>query len=277
MGEPGVGRISWLNASVPHPDHTLEEARQLLGSAERTLVLTGAGVSAESGVPTFRGPDGLWKSRRPEELATPQAFRADPRLVWEWYGWRRQRLGACRPNAAHRVLARLTLRNTRSRIVTQNVDGLHERALEEASAADGAVPPPKRAFPLALHGSVFRVRCVACAVKFPHRDPIDASSDASLPRCPDCRGLLRPDVVWFGEALDPLVLEDAFEAAESAQVCLVVGTSAVVQPAASIPLLTHRAGGVVVEVNPQRTPLSPIARFRFRTGAAEVVPRLLTL
>lgn len=259
------------------PDHALEEARELLESAERILVLTGAGVSAESGVPTFRGPNGLWKNRRPEELATPQAFGADPRLVWEWYGSRRQRLGACRPNAAHRVLARLTLRNTRTRIVTQNVDGLHEQALEEAWATDDAAPPAGGAFPLALHGSVFRVRCVACALKIPHRDPIDASNEASLPRCPDCRGLLRPDVVWFGEALDPLVLEGAFEAAESAQVCLVVGTSAVVQPAASIPLLTHRAGGVVVEVNPEPTPLSPIAQFRFRARAAEVVPRLLTL
>ncbi len=277
MGEPGVGRVSRLSASVPPPDHALAEARQLLESAERTLVLTGAGVSAESGVPTFRGPNGLWKNRRPEELATPQAFRADPRLVWEWYGWRRQRLSACRPNAAHRALARLTLRNTRSRIVTQNVDGLHEQALEEASAADDAARPPKGAFPLALHGSVFGARCVACRLKVPHRDPIDASDEASLPRCSDCRGLLRPDVVWFGEALDPRVLEDAFETAESAQVCLVVGTSAVVQPAASIPLLTHRAGGVVVEVNPEPTPLSPIARFCFRARAAGFVPRLLAL
>ncbi len=272
-----MGRIPGLSPSVTDADRTLDEARQLLESAESTLVLTGAGVSAESGVPTFRGPDGLWKNRRPEELATPQAFQADPRLVWEWYGLRRQRVGACRPNPAHEALARLTLRNPRCRIVTQNVDGLHERALEEVSAEEGVTPPPGGTLPLALHGSLFRVRCVACPFGATHRDPIDASDEASLPRCPECGDLLRPDVVWFGEALDRVTLDDAFTAAESARVCLVVGTSAVVHPAASIPRAAHQAGGVVVEVNPEPTPLSGIARFGFRAGAAEVVPRLLGL
>ena len=139
-------------------------------------MLTGAGVSAESGVPTFRGPDGLWKNHRPERLATAEAFRTDPRLVWEWYAWRRQRVAACRPNAAHEALARLTLRDPGSRIVTQNVDGLHELALHQAvvpetastqgaqpreSAADRTDPTSGPALPVELHGSLYRVRCVA--------------------------------------------------------------------------------------------------------------------
>ncbi len=264
-----------LIKAVTDPDRAIGEARRLLESAESTLVLTGAGVSAESGVPTFRGPDGLWKSHRPEQLATPQAFRADPRLVWEWYGWRRERVAACRPNAAHEALARLTLRDPRSRIVTQNVDGLHELALEEVGARDGADPTSRGALPLELHGSLFRVRCVACRFRVGHRGPVDATSEDSLPRCPECDSLLRPDVVWFGESLEPMTLDAAVTAAESAEVCLVVGTSAVVHPAASLPLLTRRAGGVVVEVNPAPTPLSGVARMSFRAPAADIVPRLL--
>ena len=253
----------------------LAEARELLEAAHGTLVLTGAGVSAESGVPTFRGPDGLWKNHRPEQLATPEAFEADPRLVWEWYAWRRERVAACRPNAAHRGLARLTLRDSRARIVTQNVDGLHERALEDAAAQDGTGTASQGALPLELHGSLFRVRCVSCRFGTSHREPIDATSGASLPHCPECEALLRPDIVWFGESLDPITLDAAVAAAESAEVCLVVGTSAVVHPAASLPLLTHRAGGVVVEVNPEPTPLSGVALMSLRGPAAEIVPRLL--
>lgn len=246
-------------------------ARELLGRASSILVLTGAGVSAESGVPTFRGEGGLWRSHRPEELATPEAFRRDQRLVWEWYGWRRELVGRCAPNPGHHALARLALGRPGVTLVTQNVDGLHEvAALAEAGEADlGA------ALPLELHGSLFRVRCTRCGARIRDRAAVDATSEASLPRCAECAGLLRPDIVWFGESLDPLVLDAAFQAAQSAEVCLVAGTSALVQPASSLPLMTARAGGRVVEVNPDPTPLTPIAAVSLRAPSGEMLPRLL--
>ena len=252
----------------------LDQARQLLDSARRILVLTGAGVSAESGVPTFRGPDGLWRKHRPEELATPQAFAADPRLVWEWYGWRRERVGACRPNAAHEAIARLTLRNQDAQLVTQNVDGLHELALEQAMSEGRSA---SRAAPIRLHGSIFRTRCTGCDDRALNRHPVDAKSEATLPRCKKCTALLRPDVVWFGEGLDPEVLRNAMDSAETAEVCLVVGTSGLVHPAASLPLLTRESGGVVVEVNIEPTPLTHIAVSSIRGPAGQILPSLLTV
>jgi len=229
-------------------------------------------------VPTFRGPNGLWKTRRPEELATPQAFQADPRLVWEWYSFRRERVGACRPNAAHVAIARLTLGNEDARLVTQNVDGLHELALEEAVSErlspGGSV---SRAAPIRLHGSLFRTRCTGCDDRTSDRHPVDANSEASLPRCRKCGALLRPDVVWFGEQLDPEILQSAMGAAETAEVCLVVGTSGLVHPAASLPLLTRESGGVVVEVNTESTPLTEVAVSSIRGRAGQVLPSLLAL
>lgn len=249
----------------------MEHARRLLASARRILILTGAGVSAESGVPTFRGPDGLWRKHRAEQLATPSAFQADPRLVWEWYGWRRERVGACRPNAAHTAIARLTLRNGEARLVTQNVDGLHELALEEAQSGSAA----SAASPIRLHGSLFQARCTVCEERTSDRRPIDAKSVASLPRCAKCSALLRPDVVWFGEGLDPQILRHSIELAEAAEVCLVVGTSGLVQPAASLPLVTRESGGVVVEVNTEPTPLTEIAVSSVRGPAGRILPSLL--
>ena len=273
--EPDEGRQP---DEVQGPDgaHRMDQARRLLGSARRLLILTGAGVSAESGVPTFRGPNGLWKTRRPEELATPQAFQADPRLVWEWYGFRRERVGACRPNKAHAAIARLTLENENVRLVTQNVDGLHELALEEA-ASDGSYPAASlsRAEPIRLHGSLFRTRCTGCGDRTLDRHPVDVDSEASLPRCKKCAALLRPDVVWFGEGLDPQILQSAIEAAEAAEICLVVGTSSLVHPAASLPLLTRESGGVVVELNTEATPLTEVALVSIRGPAGQILPRLL--
>lgn len=248
----------------------LAEARTLLAGARRLVVLTGAGISAESGVPTFRGEEGLWKSFRAEELATPEAFRRDPRLVWEWYGWRRERVGACAPNPGHLALARRALAGGTT-LVTQNVDGLHEAAA--LAVAGGMDPGP--ALPLELHGALFRDRCTRCGRRREGRGPVDASSFEALPRCPPCGGLLRPDVVWFGEALDGTTLQKAFARAAEADVCLVVGTSALVQPAASVPLFTLRGGGRVVEVNPAETPLSSQAHVWVRGPAAEVLPALL--
>jgi NAD-dependent deacetylase len=248
----------------------LDVARRLLSEAEGVAVLSGAGLSAESGVPTFRGEGGLWRSYRAEDLATPQAFRRDPVLVWEWYAWRRGLVGACRPNAAHRSLARLALERPVA-IVTQNVDGLHAvAATEEAGEGD-----PTPALPLELHGNLFRDRCSRCGARAPALPDVDPSTSDSLPRCNVCDGLLRPDVVWFGESLDPSVLQEAFVRASQADVCLVVGTSALVHPAASVPLSTLRAGGSLVEVNLERTPLSPHAAATLLGPAGEILPRLL--
>ena len=244
----------------------------MITSAETVVVLTGAGISAESGVPTFRGSDGLWQSFRAEELATPAAFDRDPRLVWEWYSWRRERIAACVPNAAHMALARFALRRPNVRIITQNVDGLH--ALAAVSVAEGA--DPQAAMPLDLHGSIFRDRCTMCAFQRENRSGVDASSLATLPRCEQCGALLRPDVVWFGEPLGPGVMEEAFEWAGRADVCLVVGTSGVVEPAASIASTTRATGGKVIEVNTEETSLTRVANMSIRGKAAEIVPPMLS-
>jgi NAD-dependent deacetylase len=253
----------------------LAEARALLERAESIVVLTGAGVSAESGVPTFRGQGGLWKSRRPEEIATPEAFARDPRLVWEWYAWRRSVVGRCAPNAAHLALARLALgrgaiERTSARIVTQNVDGLHHRAADLTAA--GADPMP--AYPIEVHGAIHRDRCSACARRTPPLPNIDTTSVDRLPHCERCGGLLRPDVVWFGEALDADLLTSAIDAAARADVCLVVGTSAVVYPAAGLPEATLAQGGSMIEVNPDTTPLTSRATVSLRGKATELLPDL---
>jgi NAD-dependent deacetylase len=233
------------------------EAAQRLRGARRSLALTGAGVSAESGVPTFRGPEGLWRQFRPEDLATPEAFRRDPRLVWEWYAWRREKVAACRPNAAHRALATLDARTPEFLLATQNVDGLHtlsgSRRLVE------------------LHGNLWRVRCTGCdSTSEDRRVPL-----AELPPRCDCGALLRPDIVWFGEPLPIEAIDRAFAAARQAEVVLVVGTSSIVYPAAALPQVALSAGAFVIEVNPETTPLSALAQVSLRGAAAEIVPALV--
>ena len=264
MGAPGLDGVPGLSDPVAR-------ARDRLARAERIVVLTGAGVSAESGVPTFRGAGGLWRRHRPEELATPEAFTRDPRLVWEWYAWRRRLVAECAPNAAHLALARLALDHGSVWIVTQNVDGLHHRA---ADGAAGTERDPAPAYPLEVHGAIYRDRCSRCGRRTP-AGPVDWSSERTLPRCSACAGLLRPDVVWFGEALDGGLLNTALEAASVADVCLVVGTSALVYPAASVPEVTAAHGGTVIEVNTEATPLTPRATWSIRGTAVEIVPRLL--
>ena len=244
------------------------------------MILTGAGVSAESGISTFRDPrDGLWARFRPEELATPEAFRRDPRTVWEWYDLRRRGVLGCEPNPGHRAIARFLLERDDTVVVTQNVDGLHQRALEDEVEAwgQGADEALARAAAriLPLHGEILRVRCSRCDYNAAHREPVNSDSKETLPRCPQCGELLRPAVVWFGEMLEERVLERSIEAAASARVCVVAGTSALVHPAASVPQFTLRSGGSLVEVNPEETPLSARARWRFRVGAATALPRLL--
>ncbi len=240
----------------------------MLSQAAHVVVLTGAGISAESGVPTFRGPDGLWKRFRPEDLATPEAFARDPRLVWEWYGWRRWLIAACAPNAAHEALAAWMAALPAAVLVTQNVDDLHERAARAAGAPDG---PPRV---LKVHGSIFRARCLACGVEAGHDGAVDATSETTLPRCA-CGGLLRPAVVWFGEMLPPDVIEAAFQAARDAEACLVIGTAGAVYPAASVVHQAHHAGAPVIVVDPGPTEYDDLADVRLVARAGEVVPRIL--
>ena len=236
----------------------------MLRDAGRVMVLTGAGISAESGVPTFRGAGGLWKTYRAEDLATPEAFARDPRLVWEWYSWRREIIASCAPNAAHLALATAARERPAFRVVTQNVDGLHA----EAAGPDG----PR---PLELHGSLFRTRCTRCDARWDDRQGVDATSLTTLPRCTACGSLARPDVVWFGESLNPDVFGEAAQLASMADVCLVIGTSAVVHPAAGLADMTRRAGGHVIEVNVADTPLTGAATIAIRGTAVDVVPALL--
>jgi NAD-dependent deacetylase len=246
----------------------LEQARALLHRSARPVVLTGAGISAESGVPTFRGPGGLWKQFRPEDLATPEAFARDPRLVWEWYGWRRGLIAQCVPNPAHRALAAWMARAPGVVLVTQNVDDLHERAAREAGAPDG---PPRL---LKVHGAIFRARCTACGTEDAHDGPVDATREATLPRCA-CGGLLRPAVVWFGEMLPADVIQRAFQAARDADACLVVGTAGAVYPAAGIVHEAQHRGAPVIVVDPGDTEYDAIADLRIAAKAGEVLPLLL--
>ena len=232
----------------------MDKVRELVRSAKRIAVLTGAGISAESGIPTFRGTGGLWKNYKPEDLATPEAFARDPRLVWEWYDWRRQIIAKAQPNAGHDALVKLGERAT---IITQNVDGLHELAGSRNV--------------LRVHGSIWTVRCLRCAQETEdHRAPLPDLP----PRC-KCGGMLRPGVVWFGEGLPKAVWDNAEKAARNADLLLVVGTSAVVYPAASLVPLARRAGAKVVEINPGETPISATVDHSLRGAAGEVLPKLI--
>ena len=244
----------------------------LLANAGTILVLTGAGMSAESGVPTFRGAEGLWRSFRPEQLATPQAFARDPRLVWEWYRWRRERVASCRPNPGHLALAHWMLARSGVTLATQNVDGLHEAAAREAA---GPLGDPGRALPLRLHGSLFGVRCTACPHRAESRQPVGTGDRDGLPRCPDCHALLRPDVVWFGEPLPEAELGQAYAAAAGAEVCLVIGTQGAVYPAADLAVAAQRAGARLIVVDPGATAFDSLADVRLVAKAGEVLPELL--
>jgi NAD-dependent deacetylase len=233
----------------------LVELGKILRGGPRIAVLTGAGISAESGIPTFRGQDGLWKQFRAEELATPQAFYRDPGLVWEWYDWRRNIIASKKPHAGHRVLARWEGHFPHFILITQNVDGLHRRAGSQNV--------------LELHGNIWEVRCTKEGTV---AENYEAPLKSIPPLCPACSSILRPNVVWFGEALPSETLEEAYAASASCELMFVIGTSAFVQPAASLPLLVAQRGATVVEVNPEPTPLTPSADFVFQGKAGEFLP-----
>ncbi len=261
-------RLARLSARL---EGDVERANAILKQANEIVVLTGAGVSAESGIPTFRGSGGLWRTRRPEELATPEAFRETPDLVWEWYQWRRRLIAECSPNAGHQALARLALKRDGVTLITQNVDGLHSRAARTEARAMN-IADPQAAFPLELHGAINRDRCSLCD----RRTDAVSHHESGLPLCNDCGGPLRPDVVWFGETLDPVIIGAAQEVALSADVCLVVGTSALVHPAANLPSMTLRAGGVLIEVNLEATTLTNHAEVSLQGRSASLLPRVIT-
>src|SRR6478672_979026 len=215
-----------------------------LRAASRLVALTGAGVSQESGLRTFRDAQtGLWSKYKPEELASPQAFARDPKLIWDWYAWRREAVKGVRPNPGHYALAEMEKRLPGFTLVTQNVDGLHRMAGNQNV--------------LELHGNIQRVRCADCyTVPETWEEELE-----SVPRCQICGGLLRPDVVWFGETLPRDQLEAAVKAARSCAVFFSIGTSGVVQPAASLAFAAHNHGALVVEINAEPTPLTPKADF----------------
>lgn len=227
----------------------------ILCQTKQIVVLTGAGISAESGIPTFRGEEGLWKQYRAEDLATPIAFIKDPKLVWEWYDWRRGIIASKKPNAGHKILGRWEKIFPNFILITQNIDGLHQKAGSKNI--------------LELHGNIWKVRCTEeRTITENHDIPLEEIP----PHCPDCGALLRPHVVWFGESLSSSVLYKAFQVSSSCEIIFSIGTSAVVQPAASLPLAAAEANAKIVEINPDPTPLTSYADFSFRGKAGEILP-----
>jgi NAD-dependent deacetylase len=229
--------------------------RQKLASARSVTVLTGAGISADSGVPTFRGEEGLWKQFKAEELATPEAFDANPEIVWEWYHWRRGIISTKEPNSAHAALVELEKKIPSFTLITQNVDGLHTLAGSRNL--------------IELHGNLWRLRCTGCSRVVEERSlqlPL-------LPKCTRCSALMRPDVVWFGESLDSNNLERSFRASREGEIMLVIGTSAVVQPAASFASVAKNTGAFVIEINTVPS-LGAVADAALIGRASETVPSL---
>ncbi len=233
-----------------------EPLLELAATAQRVTVLTGAGVSAESGVPTFRDAQtGLWSQFKPEELATPRAFERNPKLVWEWYAWRRKLVSEAKPNSAHDTLAAMENFFPEFHLITQNVDGLHQRAGNRNV--------------IELHGNITRTKC------YPEGVVVSEWTETGdvPPKCPRCGGLLRPDVVWFEEAMPEAETEKAFEVSRNCDLFLCIGTSSVVYPAASLPVEALANGATVVEINPDETPLSNRADFVLSGPAGVMLPR----
>ncbi len=231
-----------------------KRAVDFLRKAEKIAVLTGAGVSAESGVPTFRGRGGLWKKYRAEELATPEAFERDPILVWKFYDYRRQLISKVNPNKSHEILAKWETLFEKITIVTQNIDGLHQRAGSKNV--------------IELHGNIWEARCIKENKVFRYKEnPISEFP----PKCPDCGSLIRPNVVWFGESLNQNILNFSFSLFEKSDLALVIGTSSVVYPAAHLPILTKKSGGKIMEINIEETSLTILSDIFLKGKASEIL------
>lgn len=235
----------------------MEKAIDRLGRTRSLLVITGAGISAESGIPTFRGADGLWRNFRAEELATPWAFERDPKTVWEWYDWRRGIIGKAEPNSAHWAIKALEELFEDFLLITQNVDGLHERTGMSRMVE--------------IHGNLWRVRCPRDGRTFMLRDvPLK-----TIPPACDCGTILRPDVVWFGESMPRDALDQAYSAIHSCDTLLVVGTSGVVYPVASFPETVKKKGGFVIEINVEATPITGMADVTLLGRSGDILPALV--
>ena len=230
----------------------IEQAAELLAKASYVCVSSGAGMSAESGIETFRDENGLWSKFNAEELATPEGFARDPVKVWEWYRLRRERFGRVEPHAGHRLLAEWEPRVDKFVVVTQNIDGLHH-----AAGSQNVIE---------LHGRIDMVRCVSCDYTLQGLDDLGPE-----PRCPKCEDWLRPAVVWFREMLPPGALEAAFAAAQECDVLVLIGTSGVVQPAASLAEVAKSYGAALIEVNPNQTALSSLANVCVRSGCRDAL------
>jgi NAD-dependent deacetylase len=226
-------------------------------SPYKVVALTGAGVSAASGVPTFRGKEGLWKKYSPQELANPDSFVAQPQLVWEWYLWRRKLISEVKPNSAHHALVDLEKINSNFTLITQNVDNLHQEA-----GSTGVIE---------LHGNIMKNKCFNCS----QPSTVDIHIEQGLPHCTDCGGLIRPDVVWFGESLPLQAFQDAQIAATECDLFLSIGTSGVVEPAASLPFIAKSHNTYVIEINKERTPLTDQADLFLQNTVDIVLPEIL--
>lgn len=236
----------------------LTKLATLIERSQAAVVLTGAGISAESGVPTFRGAEGLWGKFKPEELATMEAFMANPKIVWEWYNWRRELLSNVEPNAGHTALCRLESYFEQFTLVTQNVDGLHQKAGSSQV--------------LELHGNIARNKCAECNRQLDSGITIDPDN---LTPCPNCGGKIRPDIVWFGEMLPEDTIDTAFTRTRQADIFFCIGTSALVHPAATLPVAAKASGATLVEINPEPTPISEIADICLHDKAGLVLSQLL--
>ncbi|MHA2024278.1 MAG: NAD-dependent protein deacylase [Candidatus Thorarchaeota archaeon] len=239
-------------------DMTLQAAADIINGSKYLVALTGAGISKESNIPTFRGEDGLWRNYDAMELATPSAFENNPKLVWEWYTWRQGLIAECDPNPAHNTLVRWEERGNLKSLVTQNVDGLHRRAGSQNV--------------LEVHGDLWALKCISCDYTGRLKAPA-----SGIPSCPKCEMHLRPDVVWFGESLDSDIIRQVYSELETADACVVIGTSALVQPSASFPLIVKQQGGRIIEVNIERTNLTGIVDVHLSGKAGEILPLLDSL
>lgn len=233
----------------------LKEAADVILDADYLVALTGAGISKESNIPTFRGEDGLWRKYDAMELATPSAFAQNPSLVWEWYAWRQGLISECEPNPAHNTLVSWEERCILKSLITQNVDGLHRRAGSKNV--------------LEVHGNLWALKCISCDYHGRLNQPA-----TGIPSCPHCNAHLRPNVVWFGESLEPVIMSKVYSELEHADVCIVIGTSALVQPAASFPLIVKQKGGKIIEINVEQTTLTGLVDLHLSGKAGELLPAI---